>query len=92
MEIAIGLVGLGLGVVTVVFAYIWRANGRYIKMLRDEIAQDSKMLQQALTESTRVLQEGQKESARVLQEGQKEIVRGLERIADITISMIPHKQ
>lgn len=70
MEIAIGLVGLGLGAVAVVSAYMWRANGRYIKMLREEIAQDTKMLQQAQMEGTRLLQEGQ-----------KEIMQGLNQIA-----------
>jgi len=33
MEIAIGLMGLSLGVLGAILAYIWRTNGRYMREL-----------------------------------------------------------
>lgn len=76
MEIAIGMVAAALALLGLILAYIWRANGRYLKLLMDG--------QRELMVGQQRLQEGQATTARELMEGQKEIARGIGEVAKIT--------
>jgi uncharacterized phage infection (PIP) family protein YhgE len=88
-NIALGLIGIALTILSIILAYIWKSNGRLQKamlegLLRLEEGQRALMEgQKVLIEGQKALIEGQKalmEGQKALMEGQKEIAKILERI------------
>lgn len=87
MEIAVGMVGMGLTFLGIILAYIWRANGRYLRELQREIglvAQGLMEGQNRIMEGLERLMAGQErlmQGQERLMEGQERMMNGQERIA-----------
>ena len=73
MEIAIGLMGLGLTLLAMVFGYMWRTNRRYMRALQEgqkEIAlavRDVARIAQETHQVAQEIHEGQREMSKTLQ-------------------------
>ena len=77
---ATAILGICLSVLGLIFAYIWRANGKMQKEILatvKEIAQGQKEIAQGQREIAKMVTEGFSR----LEEGQKEIVQGQREIA-----------
>lgn len=88
MEVAVGIVGAALALLGIILTYIWRANGRYMRELREwqeRVAHELLEGQRRLMEGQERLMEGQEriaEGIRSLQEGQERIVEGIRSLQE----------
>jgi len=77
MEIAIGLMGLGLALLAIVFGYMWRTNRRYMRVLQE----GQKEIVQAVRDVARIAQETN-QVAQEIHEGQREMSKTLQAMYD----------
>ncbi|MDI6703191.1 MAG: hypothetical protein QME40_00685 [bacterium] len=80
MEIAIGIVGLSLTLLGLIFAYIWKSNGR---LQMDIMAGLNSMMfvlervEKGQEKGFEVLAQGQREMAKMIEQGQERLAQML---------------
>jgi acetate kinase len=85
MEIAVGITGLSLTMLGLIFGYIWKSNGEMQKMMMrslERIEQGQERLAQIVKEGQERLAQGQERLA----QGQERLVQGQERLAQMLLT------